>query len=176
VLRPIASIYYIGDETCLIPVTSKNTELQMRERFTVFNRLSLWLFWSQTITLQVVNSFAGGGVLRESEERFRQLAANISEVFWMTEPTGNKSALCQPGLRASERLAKHADRTEFHCTRKLIAAAWAGAFGLRAHGPNRPSDAIKASQSAWISSSFSAKSDTVPPTSLRNSALYRPGG
>src|SRR5271165_5604996 len=40
---------------------------------------------------------------------------------------------------ASKSLAKNADRTEFHSSRKLIAAARAGALGLRAHGPNRPS-------------------------------------
>jgi hypothetical protein len=40
-------------------------------------------------------------------------------------------------------------------------------------GPNRPLDAIKASQSAWISSSISAGSDTVRPTSSRNNAVYR---
>src|SRR5271165_1939407 len=39
----------------------------------------------------------------------------------------------------SKSLAKHADRTEFHRSRKLIAASRAGALGLRAHGPNRPS-------------------------------------
>src|SRR5271166_2753925 len=74
---------------------------------------------------------------------------------------------------ASKTLAKHADRTEFHCSGKLVAAIRAGALGLRAHGPNRPSDAIKASQSAWISSSISAGSDTVRPTSSRTSAVYR---
>ena len=35
--------------------------------------------------------------LRESEERFRQLAENIQEVFWMTDPTKNADALHQPG-------------------------------------------------------------------------------
>src|SRR5208282_3597181 len=44
--------------------------------------------------------------------------------------------------RAWESPAKHAYRTEFHRSRKLVAAARAGAFGLRAHGPNRPSAAI----------------------------------
>src|ERR1700730_13208699 len=44
---------------------------------------------------------------------------------------------------ASEPLAKHADRTEFHCSRKLVAAARAGSLGLHAHGPNRPSAAIR---------------------------------
>src|SRR6516164_7699258 len=32
-------------------------------------------------------------------------------------------------------LAKQADRTEFHCPREFIAAARAGALGLRAHDP-----------------------------------------
>src|SRR5271166_3792905 len=40
---------------------------------------------------------------------------------------------------ASETLAHHADRTEFHRSRKLVAATRAGAFCLRAHSPNRPS-------------------------------------
>src|SRR6516162_3497833 len=73
--------------------------------------------------------------------------------------------------RPSDSLAKHANRTEFHCSRKLIAAARAGASELRFHGPNRPSDAIKASQGAWISLSICAGPDTVQPTSLRNSAV-----
>jgi hypothetical protein len=73
----------------------------------------------------------------------------------------------------SKSLAKHAYWTEFHCSRKLVAAARAGALGLRLHGFNRPSEAIKASQSAWISSSISAGSETVRPTSSRNSAVYR---
>ena len=34
-------------------------------------------------------------------------------------------------------LAQQADRTEFHCSRKLVAAARAGALGLCAHSPNR---------------------------------------
>src|SRR6476646_1974053 len=74
---------------------------------------------------------------------------------------------------ASESLTKHADRTEFHRSGKLITAARAGALWLRVHGPNRPSDAIKASQSAWISSSISVGSDTVRPTSSRKRAVYR---
>src|SRR5258707_12261353 len=35
---------------------------------------------------------------------------------------------------ASETLAKHAYRTEFHRSGKLVAATRAGALGLRAHG------------------------------------------
>src|SRR5262249_5840520 len=41
-------------------------------------------------------------------------------------------------------LAKHADWTEFHCSRKLVTAARAGALGLHFHGSDRPSEAIKA--------------------------------
>src|SRR5271157_4843008 len=74
---------------------------------------------------------------------------------------------------ASKALAKHADRTEFHRSRKLVTATRADASVLRVHRPNRPSDAIKASQRAWISSSISVGSDTVRPTSSRNSAVYR---
>jgi|SRR6516162_5964892 len=55
--------------------------------------------------------------------------------------------------RASKSLLKHADRTEFHRSRKLIATAWTDALGLRFHGSERPSEASKASQRAWISSS-----------------------
>src|SRR5580658_8545168 len=39
----------------------------------------------------------------------------------------------------SESLAKHANRTEFHCFRNLVTATRAGALGLRAHGPTPPS-------------------------------------
>src|ERR1700742_838590 len=35
-------------------------------------------------------------------------------------------------------LAKNADRTEFHSSRKLIAAARADPLGLSTHGPNLP--------------------------------------
>src|SRR5262249_14266603 len=41
-------------------------------------------------------------------------------------------------------LAKHADRAEFQCSGEFIAAARAGALGLRAHGPKRPSPGILA--------------------------------
>jgi hypothetical protein len=34
---------------------------------------------------------------------------------------------------ASESLAKYADRTEFHCSRKLVTATRAGALGFPAH-------------------------------------------
>src|SRR5215510_3253525 len=67
----------------------------------------------------------------------------------------------------SETLAKHADRTEFHCSRKLVTAAWADASGLRAHGPNRAPVAFRASQSAWISSPISAGSETASPRSTK---------
>src|SRR6516162_6491189 len=41
-------------------------------------------------------------------------------------------------------LAEQAYRTEFHCFRKLITATQAGALGLRFHGSDRSSEAIKA--------------------------------
>src|SRR5271156_4176283 len=43
---------------------------------------------------------------------------------------------------ASKTHAEHAYWTEFHRSRKLVAAARAGAFGLHFHGPTRPSAAI----------------------------------
>ena len=55
--------------------------------------------------------------------------------------------------------------------RKLISATRADASPLCFHGPNRPSAATRASQSAWISSLMSAGSETVRPTSSRNSAV-----
>jgi PAS domain S-box-containing protein len=38
--------------------------------------------------------------LRESEERFRQLAENIREVFWMTDPSKNETIYVSPGYEA----------------------------------------------------------------------------
>src|SRR5215469_16768465 len=40
---------------------------------------------------------------------------------------------------ADKTLAKHADRTELHCSRKLITATRAGPLGLRFHRSDRPS-------------------------------------
>src|SRR6516165_12423174 len=58
------------------------------------------------------------------------------------------------GLSAtSKTLAKHADWTEFHRSRKLVTATRTDALGLRFHGSDRRSEASKASQRAWISSS-----------------------
>jgi IS66 Orf2 like protein len=39
-----------------------------------------------------------------------------------------------------DRLANHANRTEFHRSREPVAAPWAGASRLRFHGSKRPSD------------------------------------
>jgi PAS domain S-box-containing protein len=38
--------------------------------------------------------------LRESEEKFRQLAENITEVFWITDPTKNKILYVSPAYEA----------------------------------------------------------------------------
>jgi hypothetical protein len=62
---------------------------------------------------------------------------------------------------ASETLAKQTYWAEFHRSRKLAAAARAGALGLRAHGPNRPSAAT------------SAKSYTTLHRVLRNRQAQR---
>ncbi|MGH7782404.1 MAG: GAF domain-containing protein, partial [Candidatus Binatia bacterium] len=37
--------------------------------------------------------------LRESEERFRQIAENIKEVFWITDPVNNKKLYVSPAYR-----------------------------------------------------------------------------
>ena len=37
--------------------------------------------------------------LQTSEEKFRQLAENIREVFWMMPPAAQRDTLCQPGIR-----------------------------------------------------------------------------
>lgn len=39
-------------------------------------------------------------VLRESEERFRQMAENISEVFWLTDPTGREVFYVSPAFES----------------------------------------------------------------------------
>jgi PAS domain S-box-containing protein len=41
-----------------------------------------------------------GKILRESEERFRQLAENIHEVFWIAEPSTNKIVYVSPAYEA----------------------------------------------------------------------------
>src|SRR4029077_13376048 len=52
-----------------------------------------------------------------------------------------------PGFNPTAKaLTKHADRAEFDCSREFIAAARTGAWCRRAHGPNRRSDATRASQ------------------------------
>ena len=47
---------------------------------------------------------------------------------------------------SSKSLAKHADRTEFHCSGKLVPAARADASLLHFHGLSRPSEATRTSQ------------------------------
>jgi PAS domain-containing protein len=51
-------------------------------------------------------------VLRESEERFRQLTENISEVFWMTDPAHKEVLYVSPAYqkiwgRTCEDLLQH---------------------------------------------------------------------
>src|SRR5580704_56647 len=60
-------------------------------------------------------------------------------------------------------LAQQADRTEFHCSRKLVTAARAGALGLRFHGPKRPSAATR------------AESHTTRHRVVRNRPAWPPG-
>src|SRR6516162_1171300 len=59
-------------------------------------------------------------------------------------------------------LAKHADRTEFHRSRKLITEALAGALGLFAHGSNRPSVATSACSNTTLAPSGAKLASTAP--------------
>ncbi|HLX62051.1 MAG TPA: PAS domain S-box protein [Planctomycetota bacterium] len=47
--------------------------------------------------LDITHRAASEAALRESEERFRQLAASIDEVFWMTDPAKNCMVYISPG-------------------------------------------------------------------------------
>src|SRR5262249_49174958 len=69
-------------------------------------------------------------VLKSFHRRFRR---------WLDRLLERRLAGHSP---ASKSLVKHADRTEFHCSRKLVTATRTGALELCAHGPNRPPVAI----------------------------------
>src|SRR6516225_6135655 len=71
--------------------------------------------------------------------------------------------------RASDSLAEHTDRTEFHRSRKLIAAAKAGALGLFAHGSNRPSVATSARRNTTLAPSGAKLASTAPDKLLSRS-------
>jgi len=80
--------------------------------------------------------------LRVAERRNRQRSRAIPAHQC---PEKLLHALRRRACRSRHRtLAKHADRAEFQCSREFIAAARAGALGLRAHGPKRPSSEILA--------------------------------
>src|SRR5260221_13569834 len=71
-------------------------------------------------------------VLKSLHRLFR--CCRLDRILGSRRPAGLNSI--------SKSLAEHAYRTEFHRSRKLTATVRAGALGLRAHGPNRPSAAI----------------------------------
>ena len=73
----------------------------------------------------------------------------------------------------TQRFTQHANRTELFSRRELRPANQTSACVLHVHRPNRPSVAIRASQSAWISSSTSPESLTVRATSSRKTEAYR---
>src|SRR4029077_9018027 len=111
-------------------------------------------------------------------DRFPVFAGHESLVFkgGQSRPRGGlertfQSRLAGVTLRV-ESLAQDAHRTEFHRSRKLSAAGQTGASVLHFHGLNRPSDATRAPQSAWIAPSISPGSDTVRPTSSRKRQVY----
>lgn len=51
----------------------------------------------QTAITDITELTRSGDTLRESEERFRQLAENIREVFWITDPTKRQMIYVSPG-------------------------------------------------------------------------------
>src|SRR5262249_48510252 len=76
------------------------------------------------------------------------------------------------GLLTGKHIAKKADGTEAQSARKRLTTARADGLALGAHRSTGPSEAIKPSQRARTSSSISAGSDTVRPTSSRTIAMY----
>src|SRR5438132_11428850 len=111
--------------------------------------------------LLVHRSQTGGDLLAISSASFTSSGPERLMRFSSVSPATNSiayrcAASCDVGLSvsseilkqrlagldpANKTLAKHAYRTEFHRSRKLVAAARAGALGLRFHGPNRRSRA-----------------------------------
>src|SRR5260370_18242319 len=59
-------------------------------------------------------------------------------------------------------LAEHADRTEFHRSRKLVAAGRTGALGLCAHSLKRPSAATSADSNATLHRAVAKSASTAP--------------
>src|SRR5260370_1839768 len=60
-----------------------------------------------------------------------------------------------------ESLAQHANRTELHCSGKLIAADRTDASIVRLHGPNRPSNATGASPRSSMPQCFPAPDEWI---------------
>ena len=48
--------------------------------------------------------------LSSSEKKFRQLAENIHEVFWMMDPRDRRAAVCEPGVRSVVGIQRRARR------------------------------------------------------------------
>jgi len=72
--------------------------------------------------------------------------------------------IIETSAKVSKTLAKHADRTEFHRSRKLVAAARAGALGLRFHGLKRP-----------FSRNLSRKQRHAPPSGAKSASIAPDG-
>lgn len=58
--------------------------------------------------------------LRESEERFRQMAENIQEIFWMVDPQTKNATYISPAFEQICELPLQAIRTDPTCYRDLI--------------------------------------------------------
>jgi len=98
------------------------------------------------LTAMFFTDFRQGAKLAPNQKDVRRLAR-----FRALGSTANQGV--QP-VRLKRATYALRTLTEFHRSREFIAAARASALALRFHGSDRPSEAIKASQRAWISSSI----------------------
>jgi len=83
----------IGDETAVEAIKQGATDYLLKDRLSRLGRsVTQALEQSRLRRERAVAEEA----LRESEERFRQLAENIQEVFWLTDPAKNRVLYISP--------------------------------------------------------------------------------
>lgn len=68
-----------------------------RESILLVLAIALLFTGTRAMVRQLARNDAAQAGLRESQERFRQLAENIHEVFWMTDPAKNTMLYISPG-------------------------------------------------------------------------------
>ncbi len=85
--------------------------------------------------------------LRSSEEKFRQLAENINEVFWMMLLHNQRNALCQPCVRTRFGAEPAKVHTRIRCPgwRRSIPTMW-NSFVCRLQGKCRENSSIRNSE------------------------------